>query len=724
MTAASLDQYDAVHLFDLLVEQVVDYAIFVLDPDGKIATWNAGAERINGHAPEEIIGRPYAVFFTQEDRRAGKPEQILAEARVAGRFKEDAWRVRKSGERFWASIVVTALRDRSGVLRGYAKITRDLTEHLRLEEEARRAAEERAARRQAELDEREVRRSRDELDLILKSITEGVTVQASDGTLVFANDAAAHLCGFDSAEEMLSATPHQALRRFDVRREDGTPLPLDELPGRRALQGVTSTAVVRFRGGRSSHERWSFVSGAPVRDWAGNIELSVTVFREFSELKRTEQAWHFLAEASVILGSSLDYEATLKRVAELAVPEIADWCGVEILDQDGQLQQLAVAHTDPAKLELAKEWRRRWPPRRDAALYRVIGSGSPELFADITDEMIAATNSDPEQKQVTRDLGLRSAMIVPLVVGGKPFGVVSFIASESGRRYGKQDMILATEVGRRASLAVENARSYSDVRTALQVRDNFLSIASHELRTPLSALTIIMTSLVRAANQGRLLQLGAEGLRDRMLKGERQTRQLTHLVDRLLDVRVLSSLELALEITEVDLTEVAREAISRLEDAAADTGSTIELEVNGPSTGRWDGGRIDQVITNLVANAIKYAPGSRVVVSIAAAQPGHVEIAVADEGPGIPAQDQERIFGQYERAAASSSAGMGLGLWIVKRIVAAHGGTVRLESGPGPGARFAVILPVEPPEARSTDRRDVSWPPGAHVPNSPPRHGV
>jgi PAS domain S-box-containing protein len=698
MTSADLEQFGTERLLDLLIDQVVDYAIFVLDADGMIATWNVGAQRIKGYTPQEIIGKPYAVFFTDEDRRAGKPKQILAFARSAGRFQEEAWRVRKNGERFWASISITALRDRSGALRGYAKITRDLTDRLSAEEEARHAAEDRAARRQAELDEREVRRSRDELDLILKSITEGVTVQGPDGRLVFANDAAAHLCGYGSAEEMLASPAEEVMRRFEIRREDGRPFPREELPGMRALRGVQSTAIVRFREIPSGAERWSFLSGAPVRDAAGNIELAVTVFRELTAQRRAEQAWRFLSDASAIIGSSLDYAATLKQLAELAVPAIADWCGVEVLAADGQVEQLAVAHADARKVELARAWRQRWPPQPNAAIYRVLRTGVAELYSEVTEQMIRAATPDPEQQRVAMELGIRSAMVVPLVVGQKPFGAVTFIASESGRRYGDQDMILATEVVRRASMAIENARAFEEVRAALQIRDTFLSVASHELRTPLSALTILMTSLVRAANQGRLLQLGPEGLRDRMLKGERQTKQLTRLVDRLLDVRVLASGEVQLELGDVDLAEVAREAIARLDDTAAERQSAVELRVTGPVVGWWDRGRIDQVVTNLVGNALKYAPGSPVTVTVGPADEETVELVVADRGPGIPAQDRHRVFGQFQRVGGSTSPGMGLGLWIVQRIVTAHDGTVTLDSNAGVGARFVVRLPVEPPE--------------------------
>ncbi len=692
--ARAADREHAGDLLDLLLEQVVDYAIYIIDPAGCIATWNRGAQRIKGYSPDEIIGQPYAIFFTEEERRAGKPQNILSHAEANGRYQEEGWRVRKDGSRFWASVVMTALRDATGQLRGFAKITRDLTDRQRADEEARRAAEEAAARRQAEIDERKMRRSRDQLELILKNIAEGVTVLDDTGALVFVNDAAARLCGFESAAAMGAVPTSEVLARYELFREDGTPFPPEELPGRRALQGTPSTAIVRFRVRGTGEERWSFLSAAPVFDEQGRVDLSVSVFREFTDRRRAEEAWKFLADASSALGASLDYQETLVQVARLAVPRIADWCGVDILGAGGSLEQLAVAHVDPAKMSLAKEFRRRWPPPPTAAPYQVLASGEPRLLPEISDAMIDASTPDPEHRRLAHALGLRSAMIVPLVVDRKPLGVITFVTAESGRRYGEQDLILATEIARRASLAVENARAYTEARTALQTRDNFLAIASHELRTPLSGLMVLMTSLVRAASTGRLAQLGPEGIRDRMMKAERQATQLARLVDRLLDVSRLSATDLRLERERVDFAEIARDAISRYEDEAADRGTRVELRVNGNTQGLWDRSRIDQVITNLVGNALKYGRGAPVAVSVSASASGYLRLTVRDEGPGIPSEHQERIFGQFERAANTQNVpGMGLGLWLVRRIVAAHGGTITLDSNPGQGATFSVILP-------------------------------
>jgi PAS domain S-box-containing protein len=682
--------------FDLLVDQVVDYAIFLLDPQGQVSTWNPGAQRIKGYLAGEIIGKPYATFFTEEDRRSGKPERILRQASAEGRVQDEGWRLRKDGTRFWASVVMTALHDETGALTGFAKITRDLSERLVAEENARRLAAEQAARQQAELDQQELRRSRDQLNLILSSISEGVTVQTPDGRLLFANQTAAQLSGFDSAEEMIAA-PLQAFReRFEMLREDGSPIRLEELPGRRAFGGQPARAMLRFRKKGGGEERWSFVSAAPVLTADGRVDMVVNVFRDFTERKQAESAWQFLAEASAVLGSSLDYEATLAQVVKLAVPEVADWCGVEMLGEDGTLQQLAVAHVNPAKLELAREWRRRYPPRPGSAVYQVLATGEPRLIPEIGEDLIAASTLDPELRGFVRELSLRSAMIAPLLVRKKALGAITFVTAESGHRYGPNDLILATEIARRAALAIENARAYSGAQAAIQIRDTFLSIASHELRTPLSTLTVIMSSLVRLAEQGKLLQLGPERLHDRLVKADRQAGQLGQLVDRLLDVTRLSSPEMRLELEDTDLAQLAAEVAARFDEEVERKGVSFTVSAEGPAFVPGDRARLDQVISNLVANALKYGGRTPVTLTVSRIGNRQVRLSVKDEGPGIPPEHQERIFSQFERAATPNVAGMGLGLWIVRRIVAAHGGTVTVESEPGKGARFTVCLPAKP----------------------------
>jgi PAS domain S-box-containing protein len=656
---------------ELLVDELDDTALFVLDATGQVTSWNAGAERLLGYAADELGA--FHGLFTDEDRAAGVPDQLLQPSVGDRRSQHDGWAVRRDGSRFRARLVVTRVRE------GFGVIARDLT---------------------AQVAAAELQRSRDQLDLILRSINEGVMVQTAGGSLQFANDAAARLCGFASSAEMMATPRDRILERFEVRREDGTPLPPAELPARQALQGKATRAILRFRT-RSPHgadERWSMVSAAPVFGPAGEVQLAVSVFRELTAAKRAEQSWQYLAEASAALGSSLDTETTLARVARLAVPAIADWSSVELLDGAGRLQQLAVAHIDEAKVALARQWRQRWPPGPGSPSLRVLATGVPELLPEVTDEMLEALPLDPEQRRLARTLGLRSAMVVPLASGRQrpPLGVMNFVSAESGRRYGPDDLIMAAEIGRRAALAVDNARAYEEVRAAVEVRDTFLSVASHELRTPLSALTLILSSLVRIAREDRLDEVGPDALRERLLRAERQAQQLAALIERLLDVGNLAAGGPRLALDDVDLGEVAAEVLARFQESSP--GASLTLERRGPARGCWDRGRLDQVVSNLVSNALKYGEGAAVTVVVGPGAPGEARLTVQDRGPGVAPGERERIFEQFARAAVPSVPGMGLGLWIVRRIVAAHGGSVTLDDA-GPGASFTVRLPERPPAA-------------------------
>ena len=200
--------------FRILVDQLIDYAIFVLDPEGRVATWNRGAQRIKGYTAEEIIGQHFSVFYPAEDVAARKPQRGLEVAAAVGRFEDEGWRVRRDGSRFWASVVMTALRDQSGALRGFAKITRDFTERRAAEETARQLAVERAARAAAQAGEERLRESerrereeREQLAVILRTVQDAIWVQDRNMKLLFANDAAARSLGYATAEEMLKAPP-------------------------------------------------------------------------------------------------------------------------------------------------------------------------------------------------------------------------------------------------------------------------------------------------------------------------------------------------------------------------------------------------------------------------------------------------------------------------------------------------------------------------------------
>jgi PAS domain S-box-containing protein len=686
--------------FRLLVDGAQDYALFMVDADGKVASWNPGAERIKGYRAEEVIGQPLSIFYPEQAIQAGTPAAELETARREGRFEDEAWRVRKDGSRFWANVVITALRDSDGRLRGYAKLTRDFTARRQAEETARQLEAETAARRAAEEGEARVRRSEEryrqqseQLAIILAGVADGITAHDADGKLLYANDAAARACAYPDAASLLAAPPGEVVTRFDLYDEAGAPLGWQQLPGRRVIAGEPSaTQLMRVHARATGDEWWSLVKATAVRDADGRPYLAVNIMRDVTEQRRGEQAKQFMADATSVLASALDYRDTLERLARLAVPRLADWCSVDMLEGKA-LVQVAVAHIDPAKVALAQELNRRYPddPAAPTGAPAVVRTGVSELHPEIDDSLVAAVVKDPALLQIIRDLGLRSSMTVPLLARGRAIGALTLVSAESRRRFGPGDLAFAEELGRRAGLAVDNARLFREATDAVKARDEFLAVAGHELRTPLTALLLQLSSLLRLASKNQ------EGewprVTERLDKTTRHGRRLQKLINELLDVSRVTSGRLALEPETIDLTALVRDTVERLTEESVKAGCRIQLQAPGPVLGMWDRQRLDQVVTNLVSNAIKYGAGCPIELKIEQTEAAAV-LTVRDHGIGIDAEHQARIFGRFERAVSDRNyGGLGLGLWIARQIVEAHGGTIRVESAPGRGALFAVGLP-------------------------------
>jgi signal transduction histidine kinase len=245
----------------------------------------------------------------------------------------------------------------------------------------------------------------------------------------------------------------------------------------------------------------------------------------------------------------------------------------------------------------------------------------------------------------------------------------------------------------RAVEARERERLLVEVREAVSSRDRFLAVASHELRTPVSTLLLLVDNLGVVAGSSEAGVVPAELLARHLTTLRRQVDRLTSLVAQMLDVSRITGAGLELNPTPTDLTAIVREAVDRFELECHRRGVTVRLEAGGPIEGMWDGPRLDQVVTNLVSNALKYGAGQPVDVSVRA-EPGRAVVQVHDRGPGIPEEEREKIFAPFARAVATRHhAGIGLGLWITRQIVQASGGTVRVDGRTGEGSTFTVELP-------------------------------
>ena len=323
--------------------------------------------------------------------------------------------------------------------------------------------------RAAQLGERLVA---DDLRSILEGIADAVTAQGPDGSLVYANDAAVRVLGFPSAEALLSAPLTEIMARWELLTPTGEEVSLMSLPGRQALAGLEpEPMLVQFRERGGEETRWSRIKAKPVREADGSVRLAINVIEDVTELKQVEQAQRFLAEASRVLADSLDYEATLTAIAKLAVPGVADWVGVDLAgDRPLEAQRVAVEHVDPEKVALAEELAERYPAERraDRGLHQVLTTGESQLWPEIPDALLVEAAQDEEHLRMIRELGMASAMIVPMRVRDRVLGAISFVSAESGRIFNPGDLRLAEDLGLRAGAAVENARLYRARSTIAQ----------------------------------------------------------------------------------------------------------------------------------------------------------------------------------------------------------------------------------------------------------------
>ncbi len=423
---------------------------------------------------------------------------------------------------------------------------------------------------------------------------------------------------------------------------------------------------------------------------AHRAELAIDNARLFGEAQRERSAMRFLAEASALLSSSLEVEVSLQRLAQLLVPHFADWCTVEVIEES-ETQTVIVSHADPAKAEALRQLLLRHP--RDllgpSSVARVLRSGQSELHVSVTEELLEQGARDRAHLDELRAFGLKSALVVPLAGIDRTAGALSLGWAESDRRFGPGDLVLMEEVGRRAGVAVENARLYRATQESVRLRDEFLSIASHELRTPLTSLQLQVSGLRRNLAKA---PLPPERLAAKVATIDHQVERLGKLVESLLDVSRAAAGPLLLETTDVDLAQLVREVAAGFDAALAAAGCRLELSLEEGVVGRWDRMRLAQVITNFISNALKYGPGAPVEVTVAA-RAGRAVLTVRDHGIGIAPADQRRLFQRFARAVSPEHySGLGLGLWIVRVLVEAMGGKVAVESQPGAGSTFTVEL--------------------------------
>jgi signal transduction histidine kinase len=408
-----------------------------------------------------------------------------------------------------------------------------------------------------------------------------------------------------------------------------------------------------------------------------------------ADLRRAETAQRFLSDASKELAESLDINTTLQKIAHLAVPAIADWCIVSLV-ADGGVTHETVAHADPKKATLARELRTRYPTDMDAkaGVGQVVRTGRSEWRPDVTEDQLLSLARDNEHLRMLREIGTKSYVIVPIAHRGDVFGTIALVTSESGRRYSEADLVIAEDLARRAATAIENARLYAESQNAVQLRERVLAIVSHDLRNQLGVIAGNAQILAR-----RALDAGS-GSPKPLEAIQRTTGSMKHLLSDLLDLASIQQGRLSFETVPRELKPILVESCDTHEPFAKEKGLRfhVDLPINGVKV-LCDRDRILQVLANLLGNAIKFCSAGDEVTFRASVINGEVQVSVADTGPGIPRDQLARIFEPYKTAAQRTQSGTGLGLYIAKGIVEAHGGRISVESEVGVGTTFAFTLP-------------------------------
>ena len=521
---------------------------------------------------------------------------------------------------------------------------------------------------------------------------------------------------------------------------------------RRAVEGRTLYDT-EYRVRRHDGEwRYASVRAVPVLEPGGRVREWVGTVTDVTERRRVEAARDFLAEASRVLASSLDYQTTLRTVARLAVPELADWCAVDLVDgDDGRLERVAVEHQERSMVELAHELERRWPsdPAAPHGVHAALRTGRAQMMTDIPEELLRGAARDPEHWAAIERLGLRSYIVVPLVAREKVLGAITLVHAESGRRYDAEDLALAEELARRAAVAIDNARLFAETEEAraqleqqagelqeaqaememahgqLQganeellrrteeaeraraaadeanaAKSAFLATMSHELRTPLNAI----------AGYAQLMEMGIQGpltdaQREYLEKIRRNQTHLLGLINDVLNFAKIEAGQVQYDIADVPVDAALAAVEALIEPQLAAKALRYTYRRGDPAVAvRADRERMEQIVLNLLSNAIKFTdPGGTVVLEWEADR-ARVHVRVRDTGRGIPPDKLASIFEpfvQVDPALTRSSEGTGLGLAISRDLARAMRGDLTVQSAEGGGSTFTLTLPRGHPVSSS-----------------------
>jgi PAS domain S-box-containing protein len=693
--------YETGELHRLLVTSVQDYAIFALDPDGYILSWNAGAERFKGYSADEIVGKHFSIFYPPEKIAEDFPSYELREAARAGRFEDEGWRVRKDGSRFWANVVITALRDPDGRLLGYAKVTRDLTQ--------RRAAEE------------ALRLSEERFRLLVQSVKDyAIFMLDPSGHVATWNEGAARIKGY-AADEIIGK--HFSI--FYPAEKQAEHFPEYELEVA-AREGRFEDEGWRVR--KDGSHFWANVVLTALRDPEGRLVGFGKVTRDLTERRAGEQraiedARRVAAEEAArrasdeararteklqVLTSALSAAHTIPEIAQVLFGDglkamSVDAAAFGVLDESGQSIELLGDHG----YESIPRHFRRVSLSEQLPMTEVIRTGHSVVSR-------SRAERDARFPAFAETLAAYEVSVVlPLVTRGGPMGALA-LHRRSAEPLTPDMLAFMESFAQQCAQALERAQLYEAERRARREADEaltraeeararaeeanrakmeFLAAMSHELRTPLNAI----------GGYAQLLELGIHGAltdeqREPLSRIQRSQQHLLGIINDILNFSRIDAGQITYDLATVPVHEVldsVRQMIAPLADAK---GLTFELTGCPVQAVAWaDRAKVEQILVNLLSNAVKFtAHGGQVTLGCERAGADRVGLTVRDTGSGIPADQLERIFEpfvQVGRSLTETREGAGLGLAISRDLARAMGGDLSVVSAAGEGSTFTLVLP-------------------------------
>jgi PAS domain S-box-containing protein len=632
---------------------------------------NPAYSRLVGRPVEQIVGTPIVDVLGQAAFEIIRPhiERVLSGERVE---YEDELPI--AGERKWIHSVYVPDRDTSGNVVGWVGSIMDISERRRIEQELKAA------------------------NAFLDAIIEHIPL------VLFLKDAQSlrYLRLNRAGEDLLGWPRETFIGKNDYNLWPQTQAEFFVDKDRETLKGkmidiAEESIQTRYQGVRILHTK-----KVPILDATGQPMCLLGISEDITERKRIEKERQFLAEVSVELSSSIEYEQTLANVARLVVQNFADWSAVDVIGEQGQLSRLKVASADPDQAGLC-EILEQMPPDRDLPhiMKSVVESKRPIVVEQVTLRYIESLGQGPGHMEALLATGVTSFVAVPLLMRGQPLGALFLGSSTPSRVFGQGDLRLAEALADRAATAIENARLYRSSVHATHLRDQVLAVVAHDLRNPLSTILMQLWALRRyGAEHERRSAKPADVI-------ERAAKRMNRLIQDLLDVAVMESGQLNIERGRLSARDLIVGAVDMQRPLASSASLELRVEVDPAVAEVWgDRDRLLQVFDNLIGNAIKFTQAGGRVTAGATSRGHEVVFWVADTGRGIPSENLPRVFDRFWQATRKGRDGAGLGLPITKGIVEAHGGRIWVESAAGSGSTFFFTIPTAlAAQDRRSDRR-------------------